>query len=104
MITTGLRFLRALLSAYTMKTLWWWFAVPLGLPGLSLAHAYGLDALVSWVVMTDLDNMVLGWKHPIVVKHWGNHPHTLRAMTSMGLNLIFLATGYLAHILMQWGY
>jgi hypothetical protein len=36
-----------LLFAYAGKTLWWWFLVPLGLPAISMAHAFGIDMLVS---------------------------------------------------------
>jgi hypothetical protein len=37
--------------AYVLVTLWAWFAVPLGLPALGKAHAYGLAILASILVM-----------------------------------------------------
>lgn len=33
-------------AAWVEKTLWYWFAVPLGLPAIGMAHAYGLSALL----------------------------------------------------------
>ncbi len=38
-----------LLRAYTIATLWTWFLVPLGLPVLGLAHAYGIGVLAGLV-------------------------------------------------------
>lgn len=33
------------LSMYTLQALWGWFVVPLGVPALTLAHAYGISVL-----------------------------------------------------------
>jgi hypothetical protein len=34
-------------GAYVEKTLWWWFFVPLGLPAIGMAHAYGLSTFLA---------------------------------------------------------
>lgn len=36
-----------LLRAHALATLWLWFMVPLGLPAVGLAHAYGIAALAN---------------------------------------------------------
>jgi len=36
----------AVLAAFTISLLWGWFAVPLGLPVIGMAHAFGLSMLV----------------------------------------------------------
>ena len=38
----------ALLAGYVICHLWAWFVCPLGLPPLSLAHAIGLDLLITF--------------------------------------------------------
>lgn len=35
-------------TAYVGKSLWWWFAVPLGAPALSMWHMLGLMFMWSW--------------------------------------------------------
>jgi hypothetical protein len=35
------------LRAFALATLWRWFAVPLGLPAIGWAHAYGFGLLVN---------------------------------------------------------
>lgn len=42
--------LGSLWRAYALATLWAWFLVPLGLPVLGLAHAYGIAAFGSLAV------------------------------------------------------
>ena len=37
----------ALIHAVVVRTLWSWFAVPLGAPDIGYAHAYGLALLIS---------------------------------------------------------
>lgn len=38
------------LAGFVGATLWGWFLVPLGLPAITIAHAIGIDALVTfWV-------------------------------------------------------
>lgn len=39
-----------LLNCYVIATLWGWFLVPLGLPAVTMAHAFGIDALLSYLV------------------------------------------------------
>lgn len=38
----------AILRAYVLAVLWRWFGVPLGLPSLGMAHAYGLATLLQF--------------------------------------------------------
>ncbi len=40
------------LSAFTVSTLWGWFLVPLGLPVIGMAHAYGLGLLACYITGT----------------------------------------------------
>lgn len=43
----------SLFKAYTLATCWMWFAVPLGLPAVGWAHAYGIGLLATLAVNTD---------------------------------------------------
>lgn len=38
--------------AYTLSWLWFWFAVPFGLPAIGMAHAFGLQMLTFSVLTT----------------------------------------------------
>lgn len=38
---------RALWSAFAILVCWGWFAVPMGAPEITLAHAVGLDVLIT---------------------------------------------------------
>lgn len=40
-------FVAVLVSAYVLSSLWLLFIVPLGLPAISVAHAYGISLLIS---------------------------------------------------------
>lgn len=40
-------FVAVLVSAYVLSNLWLLFIVPLGLPAISVAHAYGINLLIS---------------------------------------------------------
>ena len=40
----------ALFTALTLQILWEWFVVPLNIPPIGLAHAYGLVMIVSLLV------------------------------------------------------
>lgn len=37
----------AIYEGYVIWVLWGWFAIPLGLPAITLAHAIGIDILIS---------------------------------------------------------
>ena len=46
----GILFLLAMVHAFVLSKLWAWFVVPLfGLPELSIAYAYGLMLLITYV-------------------------------------------------------
>jgi hypothetical protein len=50
--------LLTLLKAWLVMKLWLWFVVPLGVAALSYAHALGVAALVSLLVLkVDADNL-----------------------------------------------
>lgn len=36
-------------SAFVFSTFWRWFAVPLGVPEIGMAHAYGIMLLVGYI-------------------------------------------------------
>lgn len=38
------------LDGYAVKTLWWWFVVPLGAHGLTVIHATALSFTVKYIV------------------------------------------------------
>ncbi|MEN6546605.1 MAG: hypothetical protein ABFE07_11220 [Armatimonadia bacterium] len=76
-----------LLAAYTLKTLWWWFVVPLGVPPVGMAHAYGLSTIVALMRYTD-------WKAV-------NEGKALESvMRSLGVNGMALLCGYIVHRIM----
>lgn len=41
----------SLLAGWVIQNLWAWFALPFGLPALTLAHAVGVDLLVSFLAI-----------------------------------------------------
>lgn len=41
--------LMMLLSAFVLSTLWTWFLVPLHVPAISMAHAYGIAVLIGYI-------------------------------------------------------
>jgi len=76
-----------LLGAYVLKTLWWWFVVPLGASPVGMAHAYGLSTIVALMRYTD-------WKAV-------NEGKALESvMRSLGVNGMTLLIGYIAHRIM----
>lgn len=79
-----------LLRAFTLATLWNWFAVPLGARGIGMVHALGLSLLLS------------AFKYNEAVK-LRNQPDvgTLKYYTrSLVISLAFLVFGWVYHILM----
>lgn len=96
--------LRMLYTAFTMQTMWGWFLVPLGLPRLSLAHAYGIDLLVSWVVSVDMDTMIMSHNHPRVLEFYRDYPRFMRLAIVVTFNTAVLTFGFLCHWLMLKGY
>lgn len=43
----------AVLDGFALRTLWGWFIVPLGLPGITTAHAIGLAVVASALIRID---------------------------------------------------
>lgn len=76
-----------ILGAYVLKTLWWWFVVPLGVPAVGMAHAYGLSTIVALMRYTD-------WKAV-------NEGKALLAVArALAVNGMALLVGYIAHRIM----
>lgn len=78
-------------SAFTVAKLWLWFITPLGLPPLTLAHAYGLDLLVTFLVLVDL----AVFERPSV-----RAPLTKRLLLCTAALLL----GFVAHLCVRGGY
>lgn len=95
-----------LFRAYALATLWRWFVVPLGLPTLGLAHAYGVAALGSLAVtyvpafkdkdVIDVDTRYERAASSSEVRIWMITKIAMMAVVP-GLALLF---GYAAHYLM----
>ena len=53
------------LCGVAIMLMWNWFVVALGLPSIGLAHAMGIDLLISFIVTTrismDADPFLLRW-------------------------------------------
>jgi hypothetical protein len=76
-----------LAAAFTVQHLWAWFAVPLGLPAISMSHAYGLSILIG--TMAKQRDCEKPKKSPL--KSLGD------TLVYCGLGLLF---GYVAHRIM----
>lgn len=44
-----------LFNGYAISVLWRWFAVPLGVPAISVAHGIGIDLLMGLLVFKAID-------------------------------------------------
>lgn len=66
------------LSGWVITKLWEWYVVPFEIPQITIAHAVGLDLLISYLTM-----------------HYTNTQRTLteRVMISIGTPLVFLLLG-----------
>ncbi len=78
----------AILSAFTISTLWGWFIVPFGLPSIGIAHAYGV-ALLAKLLTCDINTMR--------DKSEGIADSLIKGLV---LNLVGLGLGYIAMSLM----
>lgn len=79
-------------NGFVIMLLWGWFVSPaLHLPAITLLMAMGLDAFISYVVMTDLNTMLQSAKKSTVGERFAQ-------------NIVFtsftLVTGYIIHYLM----
>lgn len=78
-----------LLVAYTLKSLWWWFMFPLGVPAIGLAHACGIDCLLTFIV----------W--PAFAYYTDKkQPALAQLLTSAMVSGIILLVGKIAHAIM----
>jgi hypothetical protein len=77
-------------GGYVASTLWGWFAVPLGAPGVSIWHAAGLGALLS---------VFLGSRGiPVADKSDAGAALLLGITYSVLIPLLGLAAGWVAHV------
>lgn len=49
MAVLGTMVVLTLLRALVLRDLWTWFVVPLGVPGIGLAHAVGISTIVAYL-------------------------------------------------------
>ena len=95
-----------LLRAYTVATLWQWFLVPLGLPVLGLAHAFGLAVLVRLVAeyVPSLKDKDVVEADSATKREATSSEARLYALSRIGVMALVPATalllGYVAHYLM----
>lgn len=84
-------FVALLCAAYATATLWAWFVVPLGAPGIGYAHAFGLSFF---------------WKYLSFERGKGDKdddlPVAVRAVRSVVLTALVLGLGWLAKEAMAW--
>lgn len=59
----------AALRAFIICDLWAWFVVPLGLPHVSVLHAYGLALFASLFVDQNLATLIIGDNEAAAVRH-----------------------------------
>lgn len=77
-------------GGFVASTLWGWFAVPLGAPGINIWHAAGLGALLS---------VFLGSRGiPVVEKSDAGATVLLGIIYSVLIPLLSLAAGWVAHV------
>lgn len=53
--------LLAVICGFTIMVMWRWFIVPLGLPAINIAHACGIDMLVTFLITTEQPKEFLFW-------------------------------------------
>jgi hypothetical protein len=75
------------LSVAATWLLWGWFMVPLGLPAIGIAHAFGLDVLVSHLVRQNCSEGMFE-SATEVVAYW------------LATSLTAITFGFLAHLAM----
>lgn len=74
-------------AAWVEKTLWWWFAVPLGLPAIGTAHAYGISCLL----------VCLSGRNSIYGRKADDRSPSLLALGSAAAFGVVLLSGWIAH-------
>lgn len=78
--------LAALISAFTLQTMWTWFIVPLGVMSIGYAHAWGVGLLLHLIVWDDG-----GKKYDTLIEAFS---------AKLAANFIVLVFGFIAHSLM----
>lgn len=73
----------------SLKILWGWFMVPIGLAPIGKAHAFGISVVASLLLANKADKVV-----PSDISVVG------RMATSMTVSLVCLGIGWLAHSFM----
>jgi len=77
--------LSLILTAFVLTYLWGWFIVPLGVKALSIPHAVGISAIVTYLVQRP-----------------GGKPVSFgdAVMSRLGMSAAGLLIGYVAHLMM----
>jgi hypothetical protein len=86
--------LGAIWAGYVITLLWLWFMCPLGLPEISLAHAVGVDLLITFITQ----KLVFDKKEADEDEVWSPIKQILKHLFVRPL--FFLAAGYVAHFFM----
>lgn len=75
------------LCGFTIMVLWSWFIIPFGLPAISLAHAIGIDLLITFLVSTTVQT-------DIYELYW------YRIAYSFSITISVLGSGWIVHLFM----
>lgn len=107
--TLLLRGVNLLLNVLLISHLWAWFVVPFGLPYISWAHAYGIDLLLSYIVMVSSDNMLTveeshPWFDGMRKSAKDISLYTEMHLRTIVVKVIFFFCGWAAHWMMVWGW
>ena len=49
-----------IIAGFTIKILWGWYIVPLGVSAISVVHAIGIDLLITFIVTTSAPTLSVG--------------------------------------------
>jgi hypothetical protein len=95
----------ALLNGYALATLWQWFVVPLGLPAIGFAHAYGLGQIASLATLNvppvkDRDVADAAGVESDATKSERSAYVSLQLLYQFLPSLLALLFGYVAHVAM----
>ena len=91
-VAVSVSFLTSLVEWFVVMVMWNWFVAPLGLPRLGYWQSVGLSMLVSLVRSRSDD----GAKLDEVTTWYKLHRRTFY---SLGLSVLYLLFGWLAHLL-----
>ena len=74
-------------NGWVIKLMWGWFIVPLGVMPVTIWHAIGLDALITYLTATIARKKVEG-------NFW------VRMLTAFSVTLYFLLLSFIVHLFM----